>query len=465
MASNINPKETLTCIFGSFLSEKIPNSERLKRFSNLIKYEMEFFELEPMHKIIKNKYIEHKSLPSASALKVELDNKEFDYFIDSSYSYDAVDRVEFEELVKKFYSFYSDMVMNRTLVDAGGVLNREGADAARSFLLSNMSVSKREILHLGELDLLSNYEKTEKAALGPMLYLEDIDVQVGGLQPGTLVSIFGYVGSLKTTMSLNIAYNCAVNMGYNVAYLCLEQPRDDLATRLLIRHSLHSNFDGKRTYIRGRDLRDKKLSTEQKNFLFGTVQEDFNDFSNSKGRIYLLDNSDFRDGVTPDSIESTLLYLDAVSEGGIDVWFLDYVQMIGKHTSRNMSENMMAINNWVRWMKNLSITFAGKGIVSFCLAQANRSGWERAVKNEGRYDMSAISEASEIEKASDVVISTFLDSNLVESENSKVQLLKNRFGKVVMDPIIIKAMPDMHYVGDFVKEEVSNNDILEIMNG
>lgn len=93
-----------------------------------------------------------------------------------------------------------------------------------------------------------------------------IDEQIGGIRKGTLTSILGWTGSMKSTWSINIAYSAQL-VGLNVVYLSLEISKYDIWCNLLSRHSNTNNFKPiKHREIKKRELNQDELSELEKIF-------------------------------------------------------------------------------------------------------------------------------------------------------------------------------------------------------
>ena len=83
-------------------------------------------------------------------------------------------------------------------------------------------------------------------------------------------------------------------------------------------------------------------------------------------------------------------------------------------------------------------------------AQTNREGWKRAVKRGGVYDLTALAEVNEGERASSVVMSIYVDENMKAAKEAKVQLHKVRFGPGIADPVSVFVDGDAYIFGEEV---------------
>ena len=75
------------------------------------------------------------------------------------------------------------------------------------------------------------------------------------------------------------------------------------------------------------------------------------------------------------------------------------------------------------------------------------------------YDLTSISESSEIVNAADIVITIYKDDTLEKEKKAIIQLLKNRFGPTIEEGVDVLALPEISYVGDF---RTPNEDIIDI---
>ncbi|GAB1482162.1 hypothetical protein MASR2M78_09770 [Treponema sp.] len=66
-----------------------------------------------------------------------------------------------------------------------------------------------------EADLKALIDPELSMQKGPIAFIEQLDWKVPGIGPGKLVVIGAYVGSYKTLLAINMAYNNAIELGYN----------------------------------------------------------------------------------------------------------------------------------------------------------------------------------------------------------------------------------------------------------
>ena len=102
------------------------------------------------------------------------------------------------------------------------------------------------------------------------------------------------------------------------------------------------------------------------------------------------------------------------------------------------------------------------------LAQTNREGWKRAVKNKGRYDLRALAEANELERASQLILMVYTDDNMKMAKEASVQLLKNRSGVTAPDPISIFVDPEAYVAGEEMEgfnDMINMNELEDVFGG
>jgi hypothetical protein len=74
-------------------------------------------------------------------------------------------------------------------------------------------------------------------------------------------------------------------------------------------------------------------------------------------------------------------------------------------------------------------------LIGMSPAQISRRGMEEAVKNSNTYSLTALAEYSELERSSDIVLTSLMTTEMRAAEQIRIQNLKNRDGAVVAEPI------------------------------
>lgn len=253
-------------------------------------------------------------------------------------------------------------------------------------------------------ELLGEYEvteKTDKYAGRNLFGLEPVDAVCRGHRRGEYWIHTAYAGELKTSLSLNYAYNNAYVYGKNIFYAILEMPYKQLRRQLYVIHSSHGKFvtewwkederlgippEHRYTGLDYRKVRDGELSPKDKERL-KMVAQDFK--TTSKGKLFVWRPSE----------EVGILEIRRKAEMFHNKWGCDgiVVDHLGLAKPRYRTSDFVTSSNAVvRDGRLMALNFArGRGVPVLALFQMNRQGKLRADKNDGRYDMAAISYANE----------------------------------------------------------------------
>ena len=159
----------------------------------------------------------------------------------------------------------------------------------------------------------------------------------------------------------------------------------------------------------------------------------------------------------------------------LDVVDLDHVNLL-KYvipTSKQKSE-FAVCNEFVKFFHDLAIDFrtqpdgTHQKLISLLLAQAGRTGYKKAAKNKGRYDLTAIAEINELERSAQIIIPIFMSDEMKLAKEASVQLLKNREGITEEDPQVIYCEPAVHAIGDVMgnfNEALSMSELDDVFGG
>ncbi len=268
-------------------------------------------------------------------------------------------------------------------------------------------------------------EKVDKFANRNLFGLEPVDAVCKGHRRGEFWVHTAFTGELKTTLSLNYAYNNVMVYGKNIFYAILEMPYSQLRRQLYVIHSSHGKFitewnkDDGYVGLDYRKVRDGELSPKDKERL-RIVAKDFKE--SARGKLYVWRPKKDEEG-TIAGIRRKAEMFD--NKYGCDGLVIDHLGLVTP--KRHSSDNVATQNAVVRDARLMALNFArGKGVPLLGLWQMNRQGKMRAEKNDGRYDIAAISYANEIEKSADVITYTYLDENLRRDGKFYLGNLKNR---------------------------------------
>lgn len=330
-----------------------------------------------------------------------------------------------------------------------------------------------------EADLKALIDPELSKQKGPMAFIEQLDWKVPGIGPGKLVVIGAYVGSYKTLLAINMAYNNAIELGYNVVFLSLEMYEREILQRLIVRHANNPKFSRHGQQITMSKLREGEISPDERSFLENEVIRDLQN-NPEYGRVTVVDSLSFDAG----SIEQVLGKVDekgrqetGQESGKTDMIIIDYLQLLAQYwgDGRDM---ISATRNTARYLKRLALTYNGRGLVVVALSQLSRAAFLAAkenVKNSREsdpyqylYGVTSFADSAEVERASDICLTIFVDDKLREKHSALVQLIKNRDGETIEKGFQVMAVPDTSYIGDLRNESASEDylaDLLEDVPG
>jgi hypothetical protein len=322
--------------------------------------------------------------------------------------------------------------------------------------MSNRNKAKEISLNI---DSKAVYDEMKLRPLGMRTGIKAIDEKIGGMNKGTVTTIAGFTSQYKTTFALNIARIGSYYDGYNIAYLSLETPKNDMNWNLLSCHSYEPTLSTFSFVCHDR-MRKCELTQAEEDFVFNVVEKDLKGDvvidsegnTEKRGRIVFLDESDF-DSFSFGEISAVLERVDEELEKdmgrGLDAIIVDYIQLC-KFSGSGMTHDANAqINSYVTFFRRLGQNFrksidangneSTKQLIVILLAQINRDNWRRAKNNEGRYDITCLADANELERGSYRVFTTYTSEELKGRKSAQVQILKNRTGQTMYEPSVVYA--------------------------
>ena len=282
--------------------------------------------------------------------------------------------------------------------------------------------------------------RNKDLSLGFSTCVDTIDDETGGFHKGTLNTILGFAGSGKTTWAVNIGYN-ATFQGFNVAYISLEISKNHLICDLLSRHSHEPVFSKQ---LEHKALKHRNLDEKDEQYLFDNI---YPHFAETVGKhFYIIDESDIAE-YSPTFFSSMLENIDKKFEKetgkGIDLIFVDHVQLLKASSSLGIKDTKEIINLFVSFFRKQAVNFLGtkRQVCIILLSQANREGWKYAKKHDGVYQLSALAEANELERASNIVLSIFTDEGMLLANQAKVKICKSRDSCAMEEPVDVYIDP------------------------
>lgn len=294
---------------------------------------------------------------------------------------------------------------------------------------------------LEELDIAKIIEERRKASSGIYTFVEEFDDIIRGIEFGTVATLMGFVGALKTTFGINFLHGNVTKCGYNGVFITLEMPKKILFSHLISRHSFVDRFRGNGGPINKEKVQKPHLLDAEEEKFVKEVQKDLKE-NPEHGKFQFMELSDFRT-FDKAGIRSRLMGLPFIP----DFIIFDYIQLTKYTDFAARFKNFDPINYFVRALAEICQDFNGKKMAVLLLSQANREGWKRAVEADGCYDLAALSEANELERTSSYVLTSFIDDDLRVSRESKMQLLKHRMGDILPTPVLVSYEPEYAALG------------------
>lgn len=317
--------------------------------------------------------------------------------------------------------------------------------------LSNRNKAKEVKLSINGRE---EYERLKSRPHGLLTGIKEVDEKIGGIDAGNVTTIAGFTSQFKTTFALNIAHLNAYHSGYNIAYISLETPKEDMYWNLLSLHSYDTKFP-KFNFVGHDKMRWTTMTPEESDFIFNEVEPDLTaDYEgrdgkmHKRGRIIFLDESDFK-SFSFGEITAVLEKVDDELDHQLDAVIVDYIQLCKFSGSGMAYDANSQINSYVTFFRRLAQNFRKeidqdgnenvRRLSMILLAQLNRAGWLKASRNGGKYDITALADANELERGSARILTTYTTEDLKARKSAQVQILKNRTGQTMYDPVSVYA--------------------------
>jgi replicative DNA helicase len=309
---------------------------------------------------------------------------------------------------------------------------------SKSLMLLDRKVKKKKVSHR------ERYNQKKSLPAGVLTFIKAVDNEMGGVRKGTTMTLAGFAGHYKTRTFISMLYKNAIECKQNGVMLSLELTEDIIWDCILSRHSMNRKFAQYGEPVPSVKIMDSQLTDKEYEFIFDLVEEDL--LTNKEyGKIEVLDRTSFS-SLSPAGIRSKLMSLPF----DVDFMGVDYVQLF-----RNI-EDARSINDpgnyYMDFFNEMAIDFDGSPLSMVVLAQINRDGYKRAKMKGGEYDLFDLAELNSIERDSSYVVTLFLDENLRDSGEVKVNMPKNRFGSTIITPIVSLTNPSYCIVGDELDE-------------
>lgn len=322
-------------------------------------------------------------------------------------------------------------------------------------MLSHIETKEQKYIPINESfkELYESYQVD-----GGISFLDDnIDYLTGGIYPGTLCSIVGGPGSMKTTYAINICYN-ALKYGKNVCYVSLEETPMMLYAKLLSRVSTEAIPPG----IEVEKIIKKELNDKEKEYLYNKVIPYLEELP---GILYFIGETDLS-GYSTFDIEGKLTEINDMIKiksiekdnhisNEIDIVVVDHIQLLKYVNNDDNKDELRVLNMYVSFFRRQSLSFLNtkRPVSVILLSQVNREGIAYAVKHNGNYMISHVAEASELERASTYIISLYSDAETQVTKQIKIGALKLRNAQLPTTTSATRAEGKYYMIGNPLPKE------------
>ena len=178
------------------------------------------------------------------------------------------------------------------------------------------------------------------------------------------------------------------------------------------------------------------------------------DFKKSKGKIFIVDETEL-EAYSFYTLENKFREIEKLAiektGHGIDMLVVDHAQLLKFDASmKGIGQETNVVNAYVSFFRQCCLNWvkSGRQVSVLILSQSSREGWKEAVRNEGKYRLTALAEANELERASSLVLSVYSSDSLKQIKAAKVQILKNRDGQAWSEPMEVFVDPVYYLFGD-----------------
>jgi len=314
------------------------------------------------------------------------------------------------------------------------------SSGAREFLIGTTDVrTEGDIRDKQETEQAAeDYQKRKRdpfANVGLYTDLSKIDEVFRGIKLGDLFIIAAYASQGKSTMAVNVGYN-GITQGLNGLFITLEMTYEEMRDMIYLLHTCNSEWydNPKFSKMVGNvsydGIRYGELNDEEEKF-YNTALKDFSN-RDDFGKFKIIQSSGSE--MTPSRLELEVdNYKTLLEEQGKNLDFLvvDYVGLMNQDKESRYGDFNIDLNNIIKRLKIFTLGFDnGRGLRVITPFQINREGFKEAMKNDGMYKLTSLSNANEAERSADGVITLFANDEMKKTGRVKVGCLKNRDGRL-----------------------------------
>jgi hypothetical protein len=334
---------------------------------------------------------------------------------------------------------------------------------SRKFRMGNLNIKTESNIKSDEDsdEVINSYQKRKEnplANVGMYTFLDRIDSACRGLKPGELMMVAAYVKQGKTILTTNMAYG-GVAQHLNGLFISLEMNFEEMRDMIYVLHGCNAcwanhpkykNLINKVTY--DKVIYGELLEMEQE--FFNVISKDFSSREDF-GSLYLYQPTE---SLTPSKLELIAYdYNSRLTDMGkkLDFIIVDYVGLMVPDKNDRYGDWNIDLNGIIKKLKNLALNFdSGRKVRVITPFQINRTGHKEAEKNDGQFKLSALSNANEAERSSDLIITTYMTDEMKKAGLIKIGCLAHRKG-VEFDPFEAKIDFGTKHIKDIIQSSTN----------
>ena len=315
------------------------------------------------------------------------------------------------------------------------------------------AISKHDTIigaNTDEIDITPKlYSKNDSLANGIAFGIEELDSVTHGMQRGSIATIGAFTGQGKSTFAESVTYNSALR-GEKCLWFSLELPPEQIWAHF------ESRYDN-----------SKGIPVDRQNFQFRSFNDELSDrvidmqpqfLADVGNNIAVVDES----MIGLDNLRELFLnpeklnvFLKGIEKklGGLDLICIDHVGQIELLFPE-------CGNRAVKTFQTSSKSFRNEKseLCAWLMAcQTNRLGYDYADKHGGQYQLKALSDLNEVERSSSYCIFMYTNEEDRNSDNTRMCMIKHRFGVIIGEPFNVNFRPDLTTVGGGNAIDLSNS--------
>lgn len=233
------------------------------------------------------------------------------------------------------------------------------------------------------------------------------------------------------------AYRQAVTYGRNVAFFTREMSHDYNRIMFSLIHANNKEIFPGTPKISYDKVSKGILNDEEYDFFLNVADHDIRNNTNY-GTLYIDQPNKSRYRLT--DMEAKLVELE--SKMPIHCCVVDYLLLFYPLASDKGAPQRQDYNEMIKAYKTICLTHKSSSgndapMLGFTAAQISRGGLAECEKQEGRYEISAFREYTELEASADILFTCYLPKKLKDLSKIAIQNVKNRTGVTLSDPVEI----------------------------